>query len=218
MAFPFLTIFMAFIIFLAVRQATIKKHRQDAEDAFWEKEAEANVKLAVNLDDLCYITIPLEKFPLGFSNDSEILAMENRLQELSTMRILNLTNVTNTDVKLTYGVPNFDKVTSYGDNFDELTLLLKNYALSLIDHQMIAEAMTVLEYGVGIGTDISQHYVLLGECYVTLDKTQKLTDLINLVDASSLVMKSSILRQLTALTEGSAEDAELVSSPEDFTT
>lgn len=213
MLFPFLTIFMIIIIFLAIRYRSNEKHLQEIQDDFWSQEATANATPPANLNNLNYITIPLDTFPLNFSHEENILSMEAQLRELSTKPMLNLTGKTNTELKLTYGVSNLEKMIEIGENFDTLTILLKDYAKALLDHKMIAEAITVLEFGAGIGTDISQHYIMLGECYKSLDKTDKIAHLMEKISRSNLLLGPSIIRQLNALLEN---DASSIEPPEDF--
>lgn len=213
MLFPFLTIFMIIIIFLAIRYRSNQRHQNEMQDDFWSMEATANATPSVDLSNLTYITIPLDKFPLGFSKEKEILSMEAQLGELSAKPMLNLTGKTNTELKLTYGVSNLEKMMEIGENFDSLTILLKDYAQALLDRKMIGEAITVLEFGAGIGTDISQHYVMLGECYQALGKTDKIQHLIDKISQSDLLLAPSIIRQLSALLES---DSCSMEGPEDF--
>ena len=213
MLFPFLTIFMVIIIFLAIRYRTNEKHQQEIQDDFWSQEAMANASPPVDLTSLKYITIPLDKFPLGFSTEEKVLSMETQLVELSNKPLLNLTGKTNTELKLTYGVSNLEKMMEIGEDFDTLTILLKDYAGALLEHKMIAEAITVLEFGAGIGTDISQHYLMLGECYKTLGKTDKIQLLIEKIYQSNFLLAPSIIRQLNTLLEN---DTPSIESPEDF--
>lgn len=199
MLFPFLTIFIIFILFLAYRYKTTDKKQKDIQASFWERENAANATPPVDLDSLSYITIPLEKFPLGFSDDENIISIENQLRQLSQKRILNLTGITNTEVKERYGVSNLNALTEIGENFDQLTILLKDYASILIESEHLAEAVTVLEFGVGIGTDIRQNYTMLGDCYKALGKTEKIQYLIDQVSAGNLMLAPGIIRYLENL-------------------
>ncbi|MBR1571421.1 MAG: hypothetical protein IJ655_01625 [Lachnospiraceae bacterium] len=199
MAFPFLALFLGFVIFLAIRYRQTDAHVQKMQDDFWEREANANASPKINLDNLTYITIPLDKFPLGFSEDPNIQEMEHKLHELSSHRMLNLTGKTNTELKETYGVANLDTVAAYGDDYDKLTVLLKDYATALINNDMLNEAVAVLEFGVGIKTDVSQNYILLGDCYKSLGKISKISYLKDHVENLNLVLGPSIINHLNEL-------------------
>ena len=64
MAFPFLALFLAFVIFLAIRYKSTDAKVQKIQDDFWEREAQANITPQIDLDNLTYITIPLDNFHL----------------------------------------------------------------------------------------------------------------------------------------------------------
>lgn len=197
MTFPFLTVFIIFLIWLTIklrRSANVSK--QDMDD-FWRKEMTANATVAQDISSLRYLTIPIDKFPLHFSSDSEICAIENELEELSTHKLLNLTGMTNTELKAKYGVPNFDTMSIIGEDFDRLTVLLNSYGKILIDNNMIDEAITVLEYAAGIGTDVSESYILLGNCYKAKSNDTKLEFLKSQVSESNLVLKNKILEKIS---------------------
>ncbi len=199
MLFPFLTIFLIFVIFLAYRYKTTNKKQKDIQASFWERENAANATPPVDLDNLIYITIPLEKFPLGLSDDENRISIEDQLRQLSQKRILNLTGITNTEVKERYGVSNLNALTEIGENFDQLTILLKDYASILIEAEHLEEAVAVLEFGVGIGTDIRQNYTMLGDCYKALGKPEKIQYLIDTVSAKNLLLAPGIIRYLENL-------------------
>ena len=165
MSFPFLAAFLGFGVFLAIRYKSLNRKQELDTQAFWEREAAANATPSADLDNIKYITIPLDKFPLGFSKDAGICALEETLKELSHKRLLNLTGKTNTDLKELYGVANLTTMQAIGEDFDLLTITLKDYGAALIQQGKLADAISVLEFGVAIGTDISQNYILLGDLW-----------------------------------------------------
>ncbi len=196
MAFPFLTIFLIIILFLTIRYRTLARKHNDIVEKFWEAEAAANAAPPVDLTKVEYITLPLSRFPIGHCSDEEVRQIEDELLAFADAKCLNLANKTNTEVKLTYGVANFETVTALGETCDSLLLLLKDYAAALVERQLYQEAIPVLEFCVGIHSDISTHYTMLGTCYAKLGKTSALTNLKEQVKASGLMLSSSILKQL----------------------
>lgn len=196
MGFPFLTIFLIFLIWL-----TIMIHRSNAkidaqEEKFWENERIANSTPAKDISNLRYITIPIEKFPLNFSNDPDVLDTESKLKELSQKQLLNLTGKTNTELKMEYGVPNFEKLSQMGNDFDEATILLNHYCKALVEAERYEDAIAILEFAVGIGTDISESYTLLSQCYKVQNNSTKLELLKNQVEQSNLILKDNILKKI----------------------
>ena len=197
MGFPILPFFLLFVVLLALRLNYLKAKREQQENEFWERERQANITPAKDISNLRYITIPIEKFPLNFSTDEKVIEIENELQELSTHRLLNLTGMTNTDLKLAYGVPNFETMSKIGDDFDRTCVLLNKYAESLMEANRIDDVISVLEFAVGVGTDISESYTMLAQCYKAKQMDTKLDLLRNQVEQSSLFLKDAILQKIS---------------------
>ncbi len=197
MGFPILPFFLLFLVLLAIRLNSLKVRRQQQEDEFWSKERQAKITPAKDISNLRYITIPIEKFPINFSNDSDVIAIEKELQELSTHRLLNLIGITNTDLKITYGTPNFETMSKIGDDFDRMCVLLNKYAEALMEAQRYDDVITVLEFAVGVGTDVSESYTMLANCYRQKEMTAKLDLLKTQVEQSSLLLKESILQKIS---------------------
>ncbi len=217
MLFPFLAVFLGFGVFLAIRYKSLNRKQELDTQAFWEREAAANAAPSADLDNIKYITIPLDKFPLGFSKDAGICALEETLKDLSQKRLLNLTGKTNTDLKELYGVANLTTMQSIGEDFDLLTITLKDYGAALIQQGKLADAISVLEFGVAIGTDISQNYILLSDCYFAFGKTDKIRYLMDQVSSKNMMLGPSIMHHLQQLlAEDTAEST--IAPPENFET
>ncbi len=199
MAFPFLTFFIAFIIALAIRYAYLDKKRKDIEDAFWEKEEQAKHVPNRDLSELEYIRIPLDEFPIGRYDDDEIAGIEDAIMALDKKRIINITGMTNTEVKLAYGTGNLEELSRMEDNYNELTVLLTDYAKALLEHEDYEAAKTVLEFGISIGTDVSGNYELLGDCYLALGQNKDIEELKQTVLSRHLLLESKILFYLDDL-------------------
>ena len=122
--------------------------------------------------------------------------MENSLQEISTHKLLNLSGVSNTDLKLQYGVGNFETMSQIGEDFDKACILLNSYAKALIDAGMEDDAKNVLEFSIGIGTDISESYIMLANYYKKRSQKEKLNFLRERVSNSTLLLKNSILNNI----------------------
>lgn len=197
MGFPLLPFILLFLVLLSIRLHSLYAKREREEAEFWEKERQASITPAKDISNLRYITIPIEKFPLNFSTDEEVIEIENELKELSTHRLLNLTGITNTDLKLTYGVPNFETMSKIGDDYDRVSILLNKYAEALMEAGRIDDVITVLEFAVGTGTDISESYTMLAQCYRQKEMDNKLDLLKNQVEQSSLYLKDSILEKIS---------------------
>ena len=202
MLFPILGIVLVGMIALALRYRYLNKKMDNDNEAFYERERKANATPKKDISNLTYIKVPLEKFPIGQIEDDEIKVIEDKLVALSEKDILNLVGKTNTDLKEEYGVPNFDKMQEVGENFNELTVTLVEYGNELILRNMLDEAISVLEYGIAIKTDISKNYTLLGDCYKQKNQPRKIKVLREQAERYDGIMRESIIRHLDELLEG----------------
>lgn len=202
MLFPILGIVLVGMIALALRYRYLNKKMDNDNEAFYERERIANSTPKKDISNLTYIKVPLEKFPIGQIEDEDIKVIEDKLIALSEKDILNLTGKTNTDLKEEYGVPNFDKMQEVGENFNELTVTLVDYGNELMLRNMLDEAISVLEYGIAIKTDISKNYTLLGDCYKQKNQPRKIKVLREQAERYDGIMRESIIRHLDELLEG----------------
>ncbi len=210
MGFPILPFVLLFLIWLAIRIKSLDAKQEQEEAEFWAKEKAANATPAMDISNLRYITIPIEKFPLNFSNDEKVMEIESELIELSTHKLLNLSGISNTDLKLTYGVPNFETMTQIGEDFDKMCILLNSYAKILISSDKEEDAVKVLEFAIGVGTDISESYIMLANLYKKRSQQEKLGFLRERILNSNLLLKDSILNKI----DNSTEENFYTSSPE----
>lgn len=202
MLFPILGIVLVGMIALALRYRYLNKKMDNVNEAFYERERKANATPKKDISNLTYIKVPLEKFPIGQIEDEEIKVIEDKLVALSEKDILNLVGKTNTDLKEEYGVPNFDKMQEVGENFNELTVTLVEYGNELMLRNMLDEAISVLEYGIAIKTDVSKNYTLLGDCYKQKNQPRKIKVLREQAERYDGIMRESIIRHLDGLLEG----------------
>ena len=196
MGFPILPFFLLFIVLLTLRIKSLDAKQAKEQADFWDKEKAANTTPAKDISNLRYITIPIEKFPLNFSNDEKVIELENELKEISTHKLLNLTGISNTDLKLTYGVPNFDTMSQIGEDFDKACILLNSYGKVLFEAGRDEDAKNVLEFAVGVGTDISESYTMLADYYKKNSQKEKLSFLREQVSNSNSMLKNSILNKI----------------------
>lgn len=197
MIFPCFAIFIVFIIWLTYERKKHEKTTQKTEDEFWKREAEANLVRRKPLDDLDYIVVSLDALPLSTDLDNEKVADAVRIiQGFKDKKAVNLTEFTNTDLKLAYGAPNIRTLTEYDQNYTLLVRTLTQWGTNLMQDHYESEARTVYEYAVSIHTDISQTYKNLSEIYVSHNQTELLLNLRDTAATISSLMKDSILRDL----------------------
>ena len=189
---PLLGLFIAVICLLTF-------FRKRSIDRFWKKESIANNTRLKDLSGLPYITIPFDKFPIGMYENDLLKKYEKTLQALSGQKIVNLGTQTNTDLKIAYGTASLPALTDYEQNFTTLCQTLTAYAGQLIELGHTNEARTILEYGISIGSDLSQNYLLLAEIYQSSGDTEQIRKLLSSAEQLDSLMKRSIVEKLTAM-------------------
>lgn len=197
MKFPFLA---SFIILILVVGHNIRKQRrtkEHSEQDFWSREAEANSVRKKSLDDLNYITIPLDTLPVGsHSEDAIVKECTELLHTLAEQKIVNFTGISNTDLKLTYGTANITALTEYDQNFTLLVTTLQKWADALQTLGDITGTKAILEYAVSIRSDISKTYFTLAALYVQTGEESKISSLIEIAEGLSTPSGKIIVRRL----------------------
>lgn len=167
--------FIVLVIFLSRQLKKQSKIRAQKEESFWSRERRANAVRRKSLDDLNYIKIPLEAFPTRLLNDrADVLECIGILEDLTSQKILNLTGLSNTDLKLEYGTANLNLLSEYDQNYTVLARTLQKWADILIQNGYAKEAVPLLEFAVSTGTDVSRTYYALAEYYTAVGREEEI--------------------------------------------
>lgn len=174
-----------------------KKKEGTAEEDFWARERAANNTRRQPLDDLDYIKIPLEEFPMNLLEDvPKVEDYKQIILSLNELPIVNFTGISNTELKLRYGAPNIDLLISYDQNYTLLVRTLQQWAQALYDGGYIDEAKLMLEFSVSTGTDVSATYRLLCQIYREQNTPEKISDLYPIAEILNSAMQKTIVRIL----------------------
>lgn len=197
MKLPFFTTFVLFTIWTTYQ---LHKHSHDEDDVieeFVEKERRANATRKKSLDQLPYVTIPLDSMPLHNEiSDERITEYIDILEDLSNKKIVNLTGQSNTELKLAYGAPNITKLTEYDSNYTRLVRTLARLGDKYMEYKLFDDARLLFEYAISIGSDVRSCYEKLADLYSKngeYDKIEQLKASANQLDSLS---KAPILRYL----------------------
>lgn len=186
------------LLFSFCLQRTRRKE-EDANREFWEREYQANFTRKKPLDDLNYVTIPEHLLSMKPDVMTEELAdYLHELQDLSDMKIVNLTGYSNTDLKLKYGTANITILSDYDFHYTNLVKLLQKIAELLHDSLEDALAIEVLEFAVSTGTDVSKSYYLLANLYKETGTPEKIDSLIQQAQTLHSLMRDVIVENLKA--------------------
>ena len=207
MKFPFFASFVLFILVLQHNMRRGRKTTQQQEEEYWKHEIDANNVRKQSIEDLDYISFHAEPFYpltlLGVEICGEFLTAHSQAKDylsrflyLENQKIVNLSHFTNTDLKYKYGVANLNLLTEYDSNFSELITLLQNYAELYLESDYEDQALTILEYAISIGSDISKTYLSCAEIYHKNSQYKKIEWLKKEAEKISTSRKDSIVRKL----------------------
>lgn len=198
MKYPIFASFIVFCIWLAYEIRKSRKAHEQASESFWEREAAANNTRRKSLDGLAYIRIPFESFPMDLlTDDPRICEIHETLRTLSDSGpIVNLTGISNTDLKLQYGAPNINLLTLYDQKYTTLARTLQDFASVLYERGYHREACQILEFAVSTHTDVSSSYKLLISLYAELGQEDKIAALLPVAESLNSSLKPSIVRMI----------------------
>lgn len=173
-----------------------KRLSKESSDTFWENEAKANNTRKQDISGLNYISIDNTSLPYGISKQPNIIEIEDKIKSLSSKKILNLTGITNTELKSKYGVANLEELSSYDENFTLLVRLLHQWGNALYQNDYIDESKQVFEYAISIGSDITSTYCTLANIYIGQDSIESIDQLLDSASTLNSLSKSSIINKL----------------------
>lgn len=202
MKIPFIFISVVIAV-IWVRYATKKsdKSMQKSREEFWNKEHTANTTRKADISNLNYIQIPLDKLPMEDQHKPAIDKYRDIIQDLSGKKILNLTGISNTDLKLKYGIGNLSNLSEYDNNYTILVRSLQKWAEALYNNSLLDEAIQVLEFSLESNTDIVKSYRLLSQIYVEINTSYKIENIINHLTANdvNIYNKEELVEELNLL-------------------
>lgn len=208
MKFPFFASFIVFIIWLQYEIKKSNKKKNQATKDFWAKENESNHVRKQPIDQLPYIKLSDALIPIDLIDD-ELLLSDNPvydaiqcLQELKEEKILNLTGISNTDLKLTYGTANITPLSEYDDNYTKMSSALYTVAEYLLQNGHTKKAADLMEFLFETGSDLTGCYRILYQYYMENNLTEKIDSLRERAEGLQTPMKNAIIRTLWG-----AEDA-----------
>ena len=103
----FLIFFILFVIWLNVKTKRGQNNNSEWDTDYWEKERQANFVRRKDISGLDYITISEDELPFSDTAEGEEKYREDQVRRILSSKIINLSGMSNTDIKLTYGTANF---------------------------------------------------------------------------------------------------------------
>ena len=196
-----ISLLMIFVLWLNYEIGKNNRLSKKRRDEFWNRESQANQARKSDISDLDYITIPFDKLPLEDNPDQTINSYRDTILSHSDKKILNLSGISNTELKLKYGVSNLNKLIEYDSNYTNLVAILHKWGERLYMNGNHQEALSVLGVALDCKTDVHKTYELLTEIYKSQGSDDKIKLLIDRVSSSSIRNKEALLSKLHKLNE-----------------
>jgi len=171
--------------------------KKDIEDIA-ERERKANLSRKKEIDKALYITPNPSVLPIKTYDESKENKKIKKAQEIA-VRKAHLTMIrfdepiSNTDLKLKYGLANLEIITMYEEHYNSYMQALTLWAELLIEKNNLIDAEKVLCEAINLKSDLSKTYMLLIDVYKKTNNSKKLQNIIKLVEKSNLKLKSKIL-------------------------
>lgn len=195
------TIFASFVVFALLIRGLIKRSDKIDEKTkknYLEREELANTTRRKSLDNLEYIVVPDYLLIDSTShNNEELTDYISRLSYLTSEPIVNFSKISNTDLKLTYGVANLSLLTSYDENYMKLLPLLNKIGRLFFELNDYSLATKYLEYAVSVNSDIRETFDILAKIYVANNDISRLEELIAKAQSLDSINKNIICRNLS---------------------
>lgn len=187
---------MIFVVVVSYKRRKADRTRENKERDFWERENVANATRKQDISNLNYVDFTGVSLPFARFSDDFLHQCEEQILKLKDEKILNLTGITNTDLKLKYGAANLTFLTQCDQNFTLLARTLNSWGQRLKELSHTEEAIQVLTFAVSIESDIKNTYQLLAELFLQTGQQEKLKDLKSSASNLNSLMKEPILAML----------------------
>ena len=194
---PLFTTIVVGSAFIWIYMKVTTKNAGFNAEAFLEREREANNVRKQPLTDLEYVELNYDNLPVQAPAPNEMIAeLQDRLSNMCNLKCVNLTGITNTDLKFKYGVANLALLTEYDQNFTNLSRTI--YELG---HEYAAigdtdRAISFFELGIRIKTDISNNFIELAKLYKETSQIGKINSLIASAENIRSLTKNSTIEKL----------------------
>lgn len=197
----FLITALAFALILKLSKGKTTDAAEKKSEDFWRRENESNFVRKKDISGLSYIKVSEAGLPFdeNLPRDSEMYDVENRIKKLFGCPVLNLSGMTNTDIKMEYGTANFAVLSEADTNYLALIRDLDKWGRLLEKEGRLQEAKSVFEYAVSTGSDIGSTLKTLGHIYSEEENREGILSLIRLAEESESPTMESVISYLNNL-------------------
>lgn len=185
---------------IGIKRSLASKQEKAEIDSFWNREDKANSTRKQDISQLEYITIPLDLLPFKDTNDTKLSEYQDVIRSLSEYKLLNLTGISNTDLKLQYGPANLEVLSLADQRFTTLARTIAAWGNYLYEQGDKEDAAKVLEFGIDCKSDVSSNYLTLARIYKETSP-ERIEDLKTVAEGLNSLTKNSILSGLQKISQ-----------------
>ena len=194
--FVYLVCFCIFCAWLFYEQRKSSRIQKKASEEFWAREELANSTRKKDISDLPLIQVEEGEIPFLETPDESITNYIGQLRQIIKEPMLDLSDYSNTDLKLAYGVGNFKTLSEYDENFNTFLVAFTNLARSYERggyHEQAKDTyLTALRHGSRRAGD----YEELAKVWLALGRPDEVTSLIHDLEKGDHPRKDSIISLL----------------------
>lgn len=195
----YLICFFIFLAWLFYEQRKARKMEEKISKDFWAREAEANQTRKKDISHLPLVQVEESEIPAATTSDEAILYYIGQLQEIIKEPMMDLSEYTNTDLKLAYGVGNFKTLSDYDEKFNSFLVNLTNLARAYSRAELYKEAKDTYQMALRYGSQKVNDYTELAEVYLKMDQPEQITQLITDVSNGEHPRKETIVESLRSV-------------------
>lgn len=169
-------------------------------DDFLENERQVNMSRKKDISPEFFYKPDISRLPLcGEGGNEKSARLQALVEKKAALTMIRLTEpMTNTDIKMRFGLSNLENVTNYEENYNGYVRALIDWAEALVQEGKKTEAETILLETVALQSEFSKGYYLLVDLYDSdkrHDEISNLYDIISKVDflANNPTLKNKIL-------------------------
>ena len=191
--------FICFLIFCAWRfyeQRKSEKIEKKASDEFWAREQEANNTRKKDISHLPLLQVEESQIPVATTTDESVLTYIHQISEIIKSPMIDLSEYSNTDLKLAYGVANFKTLSEYDENYSTFLLTLSELARAYTNAHFLSQARDCYKLALYYGSEKQSDYTELAQVYQKMNTPQEISLLIREVEEGCHPHKSMIVKAL----------------------
>ncbi|MCI5882954.1 MAG: hypothetical protein MRZ84_02840 [Eubacterium sp.] len=195
----FPSLFVCFLIFIAwmhykKRKATKQQEKESKE--FWQREEEANHTRKKDISHLPLFTPDSSRIPWEYTQNETIRHYLDKLRRCMDKPMMDLSEYTNTDLKLAYGIGNFQTLSEYDETYQTFIQNLSALANAYFEVGDLTRAREVSRLCIDYDPINRVAYLTLANTYKKEGNSHGLADLKQEIIQSPLPRKESLLREI----------------------